>query len=163
MHTTEVLQRVLGWLAIGDFHHIIWLSNAAACSWAFGCNCGYDQPFFSFNHSAKHAHSHFPQANLDKKAIRAMLWPLGLCVLYYRNTCTHISLSSENTRKKGFSCLESTCSVLGCDYPLPVCGPGLGHNGQGWFVLRSQNPGNWWSQLDCSGKSRSGKIHHCII
>jgi hypothetical protein len=27
----------------------------------------------------------FPQSNLDKMAIRAVLWPLSLCVLYYCN------------------------------------------------------------------------------
>jgi hypothetical protein len=43
----------------------------------------------------------FPQANLGKMSIMAVLWPLGLCVLYYRNLCTvlYVSLTSEKTEK----------------------------------------------------------------
>jgi hypothetical protein len=71
----------------------------------------------SFNHSAKHAIPRtFPQANLCKMAIRAVLWPLGLCVMYYRNHCTlqYISLMSENKRKRGVegSGLESKVSLV---------------------------------------------------
>ncbi len=33
-----------------------------------------------------------------------------------------------------------------CDYSLPSCGPGSVRIGQGWFVLGSQNPWDWWSR-----------------
>ncbi len=59
-----------------------------ACSWAFFLKPWVWQALLSFHHSAKHAPRTFPQANLGKMTIRAVLYHLGLCVLYYRSQCT---------------------------------------------------------------------------
>ncbi len=46
-------------------------------------------------------------------AIRAVLWPLGLCVLYYRNPCTlYLPHEWKYEKKGGVSCLESTVSLV---------------------------------------------------
>jgi hypothetical protein len=43
-----------------------------------------------------------------------VLWPLGLCVLYYRNLCTvlYVSLTSEKTEKKLVGFRSRELSVL---------------------------------------------------
>jgi hypothetical protein len=45
----------------------------------------------------------FSQANLGKMTIRAVLYPLGICVLYCIAAARvlHVSLTSENMRKVG--------------------------------------------------------------
>ncbi len=43
-----------------------------------------------------------PPTNLGKMTIKAVLWPLGLCVLYYRNPCRYsfVSITNEKTEKE---------------------------------------------------------------
>jgi hypothetical protein len=45
-----------------------WLAGEHFC-----LNSGYGKPFFSFHHSAKHAPLTFPQPNIGKMTIRAVL------------------------------------------------------------------------------------------
>ncbi len=54
-----------------------------ACSWAFLLKPRILEALLRFHHSTNHVAQPSPPANLGKKAIRAVLWPLGLCVLHY--------------------------------------------------------------------------------
>ncbi len=118
LYTTEFYTEICHGLPLEIFtsHYELWIMNmlqlTVACSWAYLLKSLVWKALLSFNHSAKQARSHLSQANLGKIAIRAMLWHLGLCVMYYCNSCTlclpHKWKHEKNGRVSG---LESTASL----------------------------------------------------
>ena len=64
------------------------LQLTVACSWAFLLKLGVTSPFLASITAQNMLPCTFPQANLGKMAVRVVLWPLGLYILYYRNPCT---------------------------------------------------------------------------
>ncbi len=76
---------------IDDLHRIMLSTTVAAADTCLELSIsvqavGTTNPL-SFHHSKNHAAPSLFRANLGKMAIRAVLWPLGLCVLYYGSPC----------------------------------------------------------------------------
>jgi hypothetical protein len=70
--------RVLAWLAIGEFHHIIFITIAAAVDICLQLSIsaqavGMASSSSSFHHSAKHVPHPFTRANLGKMSIKTVL------------------------------------------------------------------------------------------
>ncbi len=80
-----VLHRVLAGLGIDDFLHIMWSTNAVTADSSLQLSISAQAVGTAIPSMLPHPS---PPANLGKMAIRAMLWPLGLFVLYSRRLCT---------------------------------------------------------------------------
>ncbi len=100
-----------------DFHYVEWITNAAAvdCSWQpsiFAQTMGMASPFM-FPSQCKTCVSHISIPSLGKMAIREVLWPSCLYVLYYHNPVYSMSPSRVKIREKGgVSGLESSASII---------------------------------------------------
>jgi hypothetical protein len=83
------------------------LQLTEAWSWAFLLKPWVWQALLSLHHTAKHAPSTFPEANLGKVASGQLFWSLGLfCTTAAR--VLYVFLTSEKREKGGLSGLEST-------------------------------------------------------